>query len=127
RAHYLPRIISGDWTATMCMIELQAGSDVGSFRASATPDGDAYGIKGSKIFISYGEHDMAENILHLVLARLPDAPNGAKGISLFLVPKYLLNSDGSLGTRNDVVCAAIEHKMGIHGSPTAVLNFGENE
>lgn len=127
RTHYLPWIISGDWTATMCMTEPHAGSDVGAIRTTATPDGDAYRIQGSKIFITYGEHDMAENILHLVLARLPDAPNGAKGISLFLVPKFLLNADGSLGARNDVTCAAIEHKLGIHGSPTAVMNFGEKD
>lgn len=122
---YLPWIVSGQWTATMCMTEPQAGSDVGAIRTSATANGDHYLIKGSKIYITYGEHDMAENILHLVLARLPDAPAGAKGISLFIVPKFMLNRDGSLGARNDVVCASLEHKLGIHGSPTATIVFGE--
>ena len=96
-------------------------------RTKAVPDGDAYRIRGTKIFITWGEHDMTENIVHLVLARLPDAPEGVKGISLYLVPKYLVNDDGSLGARNDLVCASIEHKMGIHASSTAVMAFGEKE
>ena len=123
---YLPKMISGEWTGTMNLTEPQAGSDLGfiASKAERHPDG-TYRIKGTKIFITYGDHEMTENIVHLVLARLPDAPPGTRGISLFLVPKVLVNADGSLGARNDVVCAGLEHKLGIHGSPTAVMKFGE--
>jgi 3-(methylthio)propanoyl-CoA dehydrogenase len=123
---YLPKLIAGDWTGTMNLTEPQAGSDVGALRARAVPEGDHYRITGQKIFITYGEHDMAENIVHLVLARLPDAPPGTKGISLFLVPKFAVNRDGSLGARNDVRCVSLEHKLGIHASPTCVLAYGDN-
>jgi len=123
---YLPKLITGAWTGTMNLTEPQAGSDVGALRSRAVAEGDHYRITGQKIFITYGEHDMAENIVHLVLARLPDAPPGTKGISLFLVPKLLVNADGSLGQRNDVRCVSLEHKLGIHASPTAVLAYGDN-
>jgi 3-(methylthio)propanoyl-CoA dehydrogenase len=123
---YLPKLISGEWTGTMNLTEPQAGSDVGALRTRAARDGDHYRITGQKIFITYGEHDMAPNIVHLVLARLPDAPPGTKGISLFLVPKFLVNADGSLGARNDVRCVSLEHKLGIHASPTAVLAYGDS-
>ena len=123
---YLPRLISGEWTGTMNLTEPQAGSDVGALRTRAVRDGDGYRITGQKIFITYGEHDMAENIVHLVLARLPDAPPGTRGISLFLVPKFIVNADGSLGPRNDVRCVSLEHKLGIHASPTCVLAYGDN-
>ncbi len=109
----------------MCLTEPQAGSDLAQVRTRAVPEGDHHRISGTKIFITFGEHDMAENIIHLVLARLPDAPEGTKGISLFIVPKFLVNDDGSLGERNDVVCASIEHKLGINGNPTCTLNYGE--
>ncbi|WP_221794281.1 acyl-CoA dehydrogenase [Oceanobacter mangrovi] len=125
---YLPKMVAGEWTGTMNLTEPQAGSDVGALRTRAMPQTDgSYRIKGQKIFISFGEHDMAENIIHLVLARTPDAPAGVRGISLFLVPKFLVNDDGSLGPRNDLVCAALEHKLGIHASPTAVMSFGDND
>ncbi|MEO8936864.1 MAG: acyl-CoA dehydrogenase [Burkholderiaceae bacterium] len=123
---YLPKMVAGEWTGTMNLTESQAGSDLSAVRTKAEPDGDHYLISGTKIFITWGEHDMVENIIHLVLARLPDAPEGTRGISLFVVPKFLVNVDGSLGRRNDLICASIEHKMGIHGSPTAVMSFGEN-
>jgi 3-(methylthio)propanoyl-CoA dehydrogenase len=124
---YLPNMISGKWTGTMNLTEPQAGSDLAAIRSRAEPQGDGtYKIFGQKIFITYGEHDMAENIVHLVLARLPDAPEGVKGISLFVVPKYLVNADGSLGARNDAWCVSIEHKLGIHASPTCVMAFGDN-
>jgi alkylation response protein AidB-like acyl-CoA dehydrogenase len=124
---YLPNMISGKWTGTMNLTEPQAGSDLAAIRSRAEPRGDGtYRIFGQKIFITYGEHDMAENIVHLVLARLPDAPEGVKGISLFVVPKYLVNADGSLGARNDAWCVSIEHKLGIHASPTCVMAFGDN-
>ena len=123
---YLPKLISGEWTGTMNLTEPQAGSDVGALRTRAVPDGAHYRITGQKIFITYGEHDMAENIVHLVLARLPDAPPGTRGISLFLVPKFVVNGDGSVGARNDVRCVSLEHKLGIHASPTCVLAFGDN-
>jgi alkylation response protein AidB-like acyl-CoA dehydrogenase len=120
---YLTKLISGEWTGTMNLTEPQAGSDVGALRTRAEPQGDgSYRIKGSKIFITWGEHDVAENIIHLVLARLPDAPPGTKGISLFVVPKFL--SDGS---RNDLRCVSIEHKLGIHASPTCTMSFGDND
>ncbi len=128
KARYLPKMISGEWTGTMNLTEPNAGSDLAAVRTRAVPANDgsnAYLISGTKIFITYGEHDYTDNIIHLVLARLPDAPAGVKGISLFVVPKFLLNSDGSAGARNDAKCVSIEHKMGIHGSPTAVMAFGE--
>lgn len=121
---YLPKLVSGEWTGTMCLTEPHAGTDLGIIRTKATDNGDGtYAITGTKIFISAGEHDLAENILHLVLARLEGSPMGTKGISLFLVPKFIPNPDGSLGERNAVVCGSLEHKMGIHGNATAVLNF----
>jgi alkylation response protein AidB-like acyl-CoA dehydrogenase len=124
---YLPNMISGKWTGTMNLTEPQAGSDLAAIRSRAEPQGDGtYKIFGQKIFITYGEHDMADNIVHLVLARLPDAPEGVKGISLFVVPKYLVNADGSLGERNDAWCVSIEHKLGIHASPTCVMAFGDH-
>ncbi|WP_347251122.1 acyl-CoA dehydrogenase family protein, partial [Zoogloea sp.] len=127
KASYLHRMVEGSWTGTMNLTEPQAGSDLGLIRSKAVPDGDHYRIYGQKIFITHGEHDMAENIIHLVLARLPDAPEGVKGISLFVVPKFLVNPDGSLGARNDVRCVSIEHKLGIHSSPTAVLSYGDRD
>ena len=112
----------------MNLTEPQAGSDLNALRTRAEPQGDGtYRINGQKIFITYGEHDAADNIMHLVLARLPDAPPGTRGISLFLVPKFLVNDDGTLGRRNDVHCASIEHKLGIHGSPTCVMVFGDKD
>jgi len=125
---YLPKLVSGDWTGTMNLTEPQAGSDLSAVRTKALPQADgSYRLHGQKIFITYGEHDLAENIIHLVLARTPDAPEGVKGISLFVVPKVLVKADGSLGPRNDVRCVSIEHKLGIHASPTAVLAFGDQE
>ncbi|HVZ43561.1 MAG TPA: acyl-CoA dehydrogenase C-terminal domain-containing protein [Ramlibacter sp.] len=119
---YLPRLVSGEWTGTMCLTEPHCGTDLGLLRTKAEPQADGtYRITGNKIFISAGEHDMAPNILHLVLARLPDAPQGSKGISLFLVPKILVKADGSLGERNGIYCGGLEHKMGIHGNATAQL------
>ncbi len=124
---YLEKLISGQWTGTMNLTEPQAGSDLALVRSRAVPQGDGtHKIFGTKIYITYGEHDMAENIVHLVLARTPDAPEGVKGISLFTVPKFLVNADGSLGDRNDVHCVSIEHKLGIKASPTAVLQFGDH-
>ena len=126
KAAFLPKMVSGEWTGTMNLTEPQAGSDLAAVRTRAVPEGDGtYKIFGQKIFITYGEHDMTDNIIHLVLARLPDAPEGVKGISLFVVPKFLLNADGTPGERNDVHCVSIEHKLGIHASPTAVLAFGD--
>ena len=125
---YLPKLVSGEWMGTMNLTEPQAGSDLALLRAKAEPRGDGtYLIRGTKIFITYGEHDLTDNIVHLVLARLPDAPPGTRGISLFLVPKFLLNDDGSPGARNDVWCRSVEHKLGIHASPTCVMGFGDNE
>ncbi|MES2040861.1 MAG: acyl-CoA dehydrogenase [Pseudomonadota bacterium] len=127
KAIYLENLISGKWTGTMNLTEPQAGSDLAMVRSRAVPQGDGtYKVFGTKIFITYGEHDMAENIVHLVLARTPDAPEGVKGISLFIVPKFLVNADGTLGARNDAHCVSIEHKLGIKASPTAVLQFGDN-
>jgi alkylation response protein AidB-like acyl-CoA dehydrogenase len=126
KATYLAKLISGEWTGTMNLTEPQAGSDVGAVRTKAVREGDHYRITGQKIFITYGDHEMTKNIVHLVLARLPDAPAGVKGISLFIVPKYMVNEDGSLGQRNDLRCASLEHKMGIHASPTAVMAYGDN-
>ena len=123
---YLPKLVSGAWTGTMNLTESQAGSDVGAIRTRAWPEGSAWRIKGQKIFITYGEHDLSDNILHLVLARTPDAPAGVKGISLFLVPKFLAGPDGQLGTRNDLRCVSIEEKLGIHGSPTCLMAYGED-
>ncbi|MFM0137210.1 acyl-CoA dehydrogenase [Caballeronia grimmiae] len=127
KARYLPKLIEGTWTGTMNLTEPQAGSDLSLVRSRAErQDDETYRISGTKIFITWGEHDMAENIVHLVLARTPDAPEGVKGISLFVVPKFLVNDDGSLGARNDVQCVSIEHKLGIKASPTAVLQYGDN-
>ena len=123
---YLPKLVSGEWTGTMQLTEPQAGSDVGALRTRAVRAADcSYRITGQKIFITYGEHDLTDNIIHLVLARLPDAPSGTRGISLFLVPKFLLNADGSPGVRNDARAHSIEHKLGIHGSPTCTMVFGD--
>ena len=123
---YLAKIIAGEWTGTMNLTEPQAGSDLAALRTKAVPQGDGtYKITGQKIYITYGEHELTGNIVHLVLARLPDAPAGTRGISLFLVPKFLVNSDGSLGARNDVRCSGIEHKLGIHASPTCTMIFGD--
>lgn len=125
---YIPRMISGQWTGTMNLTEPQAGSDLALVRSKAVLQGDGtYRIRGQKIYITYGEHDMAENIIHLVLARTPDAPEGVTGLSLFIVPKFLVNKDGSLGKRNDVFCSSIEHKLGIKASPTAVLLYGDGK
>ncbi len=124
---FVPKMISGEWTGSMCLTEPQAGSDLSMVRSKAIPEGDgSYKIFGTKIYITYGEHDMAQNIIHLVLARTQDAPEGVKGISLFVVPKFLVNQDGSVGERNDVHCVSIEHKLGIKASPTAVLQFGDH-
>ncbi len=138
---YLAKLISGEWTGTMNLTEPQAGSDLAAVASKAWPlppdhplrpadasdSNPAFCVHGTKIYITHGEHDLAENIIHLVLARLPDAPAGVKGISLFLVPKFLVNDDGSLGKRNDLKCVSLEHKLGIHGSPTAVMSYGEKE
>ncbi len=122
---YLEKLVAGQWAGTMCLTEPQAGSDLSSLTTTAEPKGDGYLIKGQKIYITWGDHPMAENIVHLVLARLPGAPAGTKGISLFVVPKFKLNPDGTPGERNDVVPVSVEHKMGIHASPTCVLAFGD--
>ena len=127
RQRYLPKFLSGEWFGTMCLTEAHCGTDLGLIRTTATPDGDKYSVSGQKIFISCGEHDMAENIIHLVLARLPDAPKGVKGISLFLIPKYKVNNDGTLGDHNNVNCVSIEEKMGVHGSATCVMSFEDSE
>ncbi|MGH8797167.1 MAG: acyl-CoA dehydrogenase N-terminal domain-containing protein, partial [Caldimonas sp.] len=122
KALYLPKLVSGVWTGTMCLTEPQCGTDLGMLRTKAEPQADgSYRLTGNKIFISAGEHDLTENIVHLVLARLPDAPAGSKGISLFVVPKFMPNADGSLGARNAIYCGGIEHKMGIHGNSTAQM------
>ena len=127
KAAYLPNLVSGEWTGTMNLTEPSAGSDLAAVRTRAEPVGDGtFKIFGQKIFITYGEHDMTDNIVHLVLARTPTAPEGVKGISLFVVPKFMLKADGTPGERNDAYCVSIEHKLGIHGSPTAVLAFGDN-
>jgi 3-(methylthio)propanoyl-CoA dehydrogenase len=126
KSTFLPKMVVGEWTGTMNLTEAQAGSDLAAVRTRAEPQPDgSYKLFGQKIFITYGEHDYTENIIHLVLARLPDAPPGVKGLSLFVVPKFLVNHDGSLGQRNDVACVSIEHKLGIHASPTAVLAYGD--
>ncbi|WP_341713129.1 acyl-CoA dehydrogenase [Erythrobacter sp.] len=131
RNKYLPKLVSGEWSGTMNLTEPQAGSDVGALRATAVPitEGEhagKYRIAGTKIFITWGEHELSRNIIHLVLARLPDAPEGSRGISLFIVPKYQVNGDGSLGQRNDLRCVSIEHKLGINASPTCVMSYGDN-
>ncbi len=123
---YLPDLVSGNWTGSMCLTEPQAGSDLAAVACKAVPQDDHYLLSGQKIFITWGDHQMTENIIHLVLARLPDAPQGVKGISLFLVPKFLLDENGRPGKRNDAYCVGLEHKLGIHGSPTCTLNFGDN-
>ena len=127
KATYLPKMVAGEWTGTMNITEPQAGSDLAAIRSRAEPQTDgSYKVFGQKIFITYGEHDLASNIIHLVLARLPDAPPGVKGISLFVVPKFIVNAAGSLDARNDAYCVSIEHKLGIHASPTCVMSFGDN-
>src|SRR2546422_1045227 len=124
---FLPKMVSGEWAGTMNLTESQAGSDLAAVRTRAVPQPDgSFKLYGQKIFITYGEHDYTENIIHLVLARTPTAPEGVKGISLFIVPKFLISADGSLGARNDVQCVSIEHKLGIHASPTAVLAYGDH-
>ncbi len=127
KRRYLPKMVSGEWTGTMNLTEPQAGSDLGAIRTRAVPEGEHYRLHGQKIFITYGDHDYTPNIIHMVLARIEGAPAGTKGISLFIVPKVLVNDDGSLGKRNDVRCVSIEHKLGIHASPTCVLSYGERE
>jgi acyl-CoA dehydrogenase len=128
KARYLPQLVSGEWSGTMNLTEPQAGSDLSALTSRAVPQDDGtYRLFGTKIYITYGDHELAKNIIHLVLARLPDAPSGTRGISLFLVPKFLVNEDGSLGERNDVVCAGLEEKLGIHASPTCVMNYGEKD
>ena len=127
KATFLPKMVSGEWTGTMNLTEPQAGTDLASVRTRAEPQADGtFRIFGQKIFITYGEHDMADNIVHLVLGRTPNAPEGVKGLSLFIVPKYLVNPDGSLGGRNDVRCVSVEHKLGIHASPTCVMAYGDS-
>ncbi|MFN5903761.1 MAG: acyl-CoA dehydrogenase family protein, partial [Novosphingobium sp.] len=128
QALYLPKLVSGEWSGTMNLTEPQAGSDVGALRTTATARGDGtWSIKGTKIYITWGEHDLAGNIIHLVLARTPGAPAGSRGISLFVVPKFLVKADGTLGQRNDLRCVSLEHKLGIMASPTCVMSFGDND
>jgi alkylation response protein AidB-like acyl-CoA dehydrogenase len=127
RARYLPKLVSGEWTGSMCLTEPQAGSDVGALRTRAVREGDHYRIYGTKIFITYGDHDFTPNTIHMVLARTEGAPAGTRGISLFLIPKFLVEDDGALGARNDVRCVSLEHKLGIHAAPTCVMSFGEEE
>jgi alkylation response protein AidB-like acyl-CoA dehydrogenase len=127
KQRFLPKMVSGEWTGTMNLTEAQAGSDLAAVRTRAVPQPDgSFKLYGQKIFITYGDHDYTENIIHLVLARTPTAPEGVKGISLFIVPKFLVNGDGSIGARNDVQCVSLEHKLGIHASPTAVLAYGDH-
>ena len=124
---YLTKMVSGEWTGTMNLSEPQAGSDLAAVKTKAVPQGDHYRITGTKIFITWGDQQFSENVVHLVLARLEDAPDGVRGISLFLVPKFLVNDDGSVGERNDAYCTSVEHKLGIHASPTCVINFGDDD
>ena len=124
---WMPKLVTGEWTGTMVLTEPNAGSDVGSLRTRAVPEDGHYRISGQKIFTTWGEHDFTDNLVHMVLARTPDAPPGTRGISLFIVPKFMVNDDGSLGQRNDVRAVSLEHKLGIHGSPTCVMQFGEND
>ncbi len=126
RSTYMEKLVSGVWTGTMNLTEPQAGTDLSRIHTKALPQGEHYRIIGTKIYITYGEHDLSDNIIHMVLARTPDAPQGVRGISLFLVPKILVNKDGSLGDKNDLRCVSIEHKLGIHASPTAVMSFGDD-
>ena len=127
RERYIPNMYGGQWAGTMCLTEPQAGTNLASLRTKAYREGDHFKIKGTKIFISWGDQDLTENIIHLVLARIENAPEGVKGISLFVVPKIRVREDGSLAEPNDVACVGVEKKMGIHGSPTCVLNLGEND
>jgi alkylation response protein AidB-like acyl-CoA dehydrogenase len=127
KQRYLPKMVTGEWTGTMVLTEPQAGSDLGLIRTRAVPDGAHYRLFGQKIFITWGEHDLTPNIVHMVLARIDGAPAGTRGISLFLVPKFLVNEDGSPGARNEVRCVSIEHKMGIHASPTCTMAFGDDK
>ena len=125
KQRYMPKLVSGEWTGTMNLTEPQAGSDLAAVRTKAVPEGDHYRLYGQKIFITWGDHEMTDNVIHLVLARTPDAPEGVRGISLFVVPKFVLIADGSPGQRNDVHCVSLEHKLGIHASPTCVMSFGD--
>lgn len=127
KRRFLGPMVAGKWTGTMNLTEPQAGSDLAAISSRAVPEADHYRVRGQKIFITWGEHDLSENIIHLVLARLPGAPAGVKGISLFVCPKYLVNPDGSIGPHNDLACTSVEHKLGIHGCPTASMSFGERE
>ena len=127
KATYLEKLVTGEWTGTMCLTEPHAGTDVGALKTKAEKDGDHYRITGTKIFITYGDHDYTENVIHMVLARTPGAAEGTKGISLFIVPKFLVSEDGTPGTRNDLRPVSLEHKLGIHASPTCVMSFGDNE
>ena len=124
---YLPGMVRGAWTGTMDLSEPQAGSDLAAVKVKAVPDGNHYRISGTKIFITWGDQEFSENVIHLVLARLADAPDGVRGLSLFLVPKYLVNDDGSIGDRNDAYCTSVEHKLGIHASPTCVITYGDGD
>lgn len=127
KGRFVPEMLSGKWAGTMALTEPNAGSDLSAIRTAAIPDGDHYKIRGTKQFISWGDHDLTENIVHLILARIDGAPEGIKGISMFVVPKYRLGGDGSIGEPNDVTCAAVEQKMGLHASPTCALNFGDHD
>ncbi|MGI9265071.1 MAG: acyl-CoA dehydrogenase [Gammaproteobacteria bacterium] len=127
KATYVAKMVSGEWAGTMNLTEPQAGSDLAAIRTEATPEDDHYRIRGQKIFITWGDQEMTENVIHLVLARLPDAPEGVRGISLFLVPKYLVNADGSIGSRNDIHVVSLEHKLGVHASPTCTVALGDTE
>ena len=127
KATYVAKMVSGEWAGTMNLTEPQAGSDLAAIRSEATPEEDHYRIRGQKIFITWGDQEITENVIHLVLARLPDAPEGVRGISLFLVPKYLVNADGSVGARNDIHVVSLEHKLGVHASPTCTIALGDSE